>query len=162
MRARRVATVRLALGSALVATVSGVLAAAGSSSPAASLSTPGYFRTPSGNIQCYGRSTGPSFVHCGIKSGFKPAPPRRGPTCTDVDRISLGATGRSRLGPSICPGEDGGDSGPYAPTSVSRVLGYGKTWRGGVISCTSTVAGLTCRNKSGHGFFLSRARWRAF
>ncbi|HWL33262.1 MAG TPA: DUF6636 domain-containing protein [Gaiellaceae bacterium] len=124
--------------------------------------TSGFFRTPSGNIQCYGSGKSPGFVHCGIKTGFKPPPPRRGPACTHIDRISLGGTGRTSLGRSICPGEDGGDSGPYAPYSVSRVLGYGKTWSGGGISCTSAVAGLTCRNKSGHGFFLSRARWRSF
>ena len=124
-------------------------------------STPGFFRTPSGNIQCYGSGSS-GFVQCGIKSGFKPRPPRKGPTCTFPDRIGLNAAGRSRLGPSICPGEDGGDSGPYAPDSVSRVLGYGKTWSGGGIRCTSALTGLTCRNKSGHGFFLSRARWRTF
>jgi hypothetical protein len=42
------------------------------------------------------------------------------------------------------------------------VLGYGKTWSGGGLRCTSAFKGLTCRNKSGHGFFLSRAHWRSF
>ena len=125
--------------------------------------TSGYFRTPSGNIQCgYGYGNGPGFVVCGIKSGLKPPPPRRGPACTQSNRVSLRATGRTSTGRSICPGEDGGDSGPFAPFSVSRVLGYGKTWSGGGLSCSSAVSGLTCRNKSGHGFFLSRAHWRAF
>jgi hypothetical protein len=42
------------------------------------------------------------------------------------------------------------------------VLGHGKTWSGNGLRCTSAVKGLTCRNKSGHDFFLSRAHWRAF
>ncbi len=125
--------------------------------------TSGYFRTPSGNIQCvYGYGKGPGFVQCGIKSGLKPPPPRRGPACTQSNRVSLDATGRTSTGRSICPGEDEGDSGPFAPFNVSRVLGYGKTWSGGGLSCKSAVTGLTCRNKSGHGFFLSTAHWRAF
>ena len=30
------------------------------------------------------------------------------------------------------------------------------TWRRGGFVCASTKAGLRCRNRSGHGFFLSR------
>ncbi len=151
---------RLTLGLALAFTVcAGAIAdTAGSAFPL----TPGYFRTPSGNIQCHGIGKSPASVQCGIKSGFNPSPPRRGSACTRPDRIGLDAKGRAKLGRSICPGEDGGDSGPYAPHDVSRVLGYGKAWSGGGIRCTSAVAGLTCRNRTGHGFFLSRARWRAF
>lgn len=37
-----------------------------------------------------------------------------------------------------------------------KVLGYGETWSLGSISCSSDMNGLTCRNKEGHGFFLSR------
>jgi hypothetical protein len=42
------------------------------------------------------------------------------------------------------------------------VLGYGRTWRVGGIRCASAPSGLTCRNKTGRGFFLSRERWRTF
>jgi hypothetical protein len=122
----------------------------------------GYFKTPSGNIVCY-HSPGPvdrpvPFIGCGIRSGLKPAPPRR--PCSEGgyagDRVSMNATGRVTV--PACAGDPGALVG--APTA--RVLGYGKTWSGGGISCRSTFAGLTCRNRSGHGFFLSRARYRTF
>jgi hypothetical protein len=34
-------------------------------------------------------------------------------------------------------------------------LGYGKTWSAYGFSCHSAKSGLTCQNRSGHGFFLS-------
>jgi hypothetical protein len=131
------------------------------SAPAPAL-TSGYFKTPSGNIVCY-HSPGPkdmprAFIGCGIKSGLKPAPPRR--PCDEGgyagDRVSMTATGRVDVPPCA------GDPGALVGEREASVLGYGKTWSGGGLSCASAVAGLTCRNKSGHGFFLSRAHWRAF
>jgi hypothetical protein len=123
----------------------------------------GYFKTPSGNIICY-HSPGPvdrpvAFLGCGVKTGLKPAPPRR--PCENGgyagDRVELFATGRTRVPPCA------GDPGPFTGYVVgARVLGYGKTWSGGGLSCRSEFKGLTCRNRSGHGFFLSRTRWRAF
>src|SRR5207247_6526435 len=99
-----------------------------------------------------------AFLGCGIKSGLKPAPPRR--TCTEGgyagDRVELFATGRTNT-PSCA-----GDPGALVGSSMARVLGYGKTWSGGGLRCTSAFTGLTCNNTSGHGFFLSRAHWRAF
>jgi hypothetical protein len=41
-------------------------------------------------------------------------------------------------------------------------LAYGKTWRHGPFTCSSDVTGVTCRNRAGHGLFLSRQSWRAF
>ena len=57
-------------------------------------------------------------------------------------------------------GEDAPET-PYVGSGIAKVLGYGKTWSGGGIRCTSAETGLTCRNKSGHGFFLSREHWRS-
>ena len=123
----------------------------------------GSFKTPSSNIVCdyfvhIGSRASESSVGCVIKSGLKPAPPRR--PCQDGgyagDRVYLGVTGRVQV-PSCA-----GDPGPYVNVDRARVLGYGKTWSGGGLRCTSAEAGLTCRNKSGHGFLLSRERWRSF
>jgi Family of unknown function (DUF6636) len=122
----------------------------------------GYFKTPSGNIICFwvaGRGADPALVVCGIKSKLKPPPPRR--ACAEGgyagDRVVLFVTGRTQV-PSCA-----GDPGPFLGYQVgAQVLGYGRTWSGSGIRCTSAMAGLTCRNPSGHGFFLSRERWRTF
>jgi hypothetical protein len=42
------------------------------------------------------------------------------------------------------------------------VLGYGRVWRRGTLSCVSRTAGLTCENPEGDGFFLSREKQRTF
>jgi len=115
----------------------------------------GYFKTPSGNIQCYGSGKGSAHVVCGIKSGLKP-PPR---PCVSRTEVSLRATGQTT---TICLADLKGDVGVFAFDGVARVLGYGKKSSGGGITCTSAVDGLTCRNKEGHGFFLSRESWRRF
>ncbi len=122
----------------------------------------GFFKTPSGNIVCQ-YLVGPSVafgavVACAIKSGLKPALPRR---ACDIgsyasDRLILDA--RGPVGAPPCA------SDPSALVGESRasVLGYGETWSGGGIRCASALTGLTCRNKSGRGFFLSREHWRRF
>ena len=109
------------------------------------------FRTPSGNIGCMYASD-PSFapnLRCDIRSRLRPVPPR--PAKCDLDwgdSYELNLTGRARL---TCHGDTAID--PRA-----RVLAYGVTWRRNGFSCVSRLAGLTCRNRSGHGFFLSRKR----
>jgi len=134
-----------------------------SSAPTGGAIKYGFFKTPSGNIECdyvYGGSA-QAFVRCGIRSGLKPPIPRPAAGC-GVDseyvgnRVFLGATGRTQEEPCA------GDAGPFARGPSVKVLGYGKSWSGGGLRCASALTGLTCRNKSGHGFFLSRERWRAF
>ena len=117
----------------------------------------GYFKTPSGNIQCdwyYG-----TLVRCGIKSGLKPVSRKRAGCYPNV-WVELHTSGAAFALGSYCRGEDAPDAGPFAMGAV--VLGYGKTWSGGGLSCASAATGLTCRNKSGRGFFLSREKWRQF
>ena len=123
-----------------------------------------YVKTPSGNIVCAfwtGGNMQPS-VGCRIKTGLRSPPTSRRPECSPSFGISLKATGRAQPDRSICPGEDEGDAGVLAYESVAQVLPYGTTRSSGGIRCTSRSTGLTCRNTSGHGFFLSRERWRAF
>ena len=99
-------------------------------------------------------------MECGIKSGLKPPP--RPIHCDAGDpndkRVSLTATGRAV--PVLCAG----DPGPFLRRSRRRraCSPTGRAWSGGGITCTSATTGLTCRNRGGHGFFLSRERWRTF
>ena len=132
--------------------------------PSITLPSGSYFKTPSGNIVCAfltGGNVQPS-VGCRIKSGLRSPPTSRRPECSPAWGISLKATGRAQTDRSVCPGEDEGDAGVLAYESMARVVGYGTTRSSGGIRCTSQSTGLTCRNKSGHGFFLSRENWRAF
>jgi hypothetical protein len=124
----------------------------------------GYLKTPSNNIACvYWLGTAPPSIRCRIASGLVPEPRTDRPGCPRTDDVVLRATGRPTIGGrSICRGEDEGDAGPLAALPVARVLAYGKTWAGEGLRCTSAETGLTCRNRVGHGFFLSRERWRAF
>ena len=41
-------------------------------------------------------------------------------------------------------------------------LPYGRSWHSGSFTCTSRVAGVTCRSRAGHGFFVSRQNYRLF
>jgi hypothetical protein len=122
--------------------------------------TYGAFKTPSGNIVCgWGTAPGsPASIECGVKSGLKP-PPKPIP-CSAGDptdtRVSLTAAGRA------VPVRCAGDPGPFVSEAKASVLGYGQTWSAGGISCSSATTGLTCKNRIGHGFFLSRERWRTF
>jgi hypothetical protein len=50
---------------------------------------------------------------------------------------------------------------PRGPIDLPR-LGYGRTWWWRGIRCSSTARGLTCRNRSRHGFFLGPSRQRIF
>jgi hypothetical protein len=80
-------------------------------------------------------------------------------TCTAGDpvvgRVELAAGGRAQR--VVCAGDPGPFLWPTAP-----VLAYGRAWRGGGIACLSARTGLTCTTRGGHGFFLSRERWRVF
>lgn len=107
------------------------------------------FQLPSKNIGCaYVTGIGPIVLRCDIRSGLEPRPSRR---CElDWTGVSMGV---SRASPT-CAGDTVLD--PRAP-----VLAYGKTWKRGVFTCLSSRIGLSCVNRAGAGFFLSRESWHA-
>jgi hypothetical protein len=115
----------------------------------------GAFKTPSGNIIC-GLSN--VDVECVIKSGLKPAPPKRACDAGDpvADRVSLSATGIAE--PVPCAG----DPGPLVDEAGAKELAEGATMIKGEIGCVTFKFGLVCANSKGHGFFLSRASVRYF
>jgi hypothetical protein len=107
------------------------------------------FRSPSGNIGCaMDRSFG---VRCDIAKRDWPLP--RKPASCDLDYgqgVSVGSRGRAYF---VCAGD--------TVLGARRVLAYGRTVVVGRYSCTSAVGGMACRNRtSGHGFTLSRQRYR--
>ncbi len=127
------------------------LVAAGSAQAASD----GAFKTPSGNIIC---GLYEADVECVIKSGLKPAPPRRACDAGDPvsDRVSLSATGIAE--PVSCAG----DPGPLVDEADAKELAEGATKIKGEIGCATFKFGLVCTNSKGHGFFLSRASARYF
>ena len=115
----------------------------------------GAFKTSSGNIVC---GLSDVYVGCVIKSGLKPAPPKKRCNVGDFvsNRVSLEAAGIAA--PQSCAG----DPGPLADEADAQVLAYGSTIVKGAIGCVAFEFGLVCANSEGHGFFLSRASVRYF
>ena len=107
------------------------------------------FRTPSGNIGCVyssGLGSKPN-LRCDIRSRLKPRPRKpTGCTLDWGDSYELGVAGRATV---TCHGDT-------AILPSARVFRYGKRRSFHGIVCRSRRVGLRCRNRSGHGFFLSR------
>lgn len=118
------------------------------------------FESPSRNIRCF-VTPGPAILHCSI--GHADYAQRLVRYCgsppigVDWGGFELGAT---RKGTISCTG--GVLYNPATQLLPTRVLAYGTTWRSGAFSCDSRVTGITCRSRSGHGLFISRASWRAW
>jgi len=105
-----------------------------------------FFQTPSHNIGCLYQSS-PAALRCDIRSGLKPPPSKpKGCTVDWTGGYQVGATGRAQ---KVCAGDT-----VLSPNA--RVIGYGTTWRSGPFTCKSASSGLRCKNRSGHGFVLSR------
>jgi hypothetical protein len=132
--------------------VGGLFLAFAASAPAAIY----FFRTPSSNIGCLYSAepgTGGPYLRCDILSGLKPAPKRpRGCTLDWKYGYRIRPTGPAL---TVCAGD----------TTVNRrakAIPYGGKWSRGGFTCLSRKAGLRCRNRSGHGFFLSKQHSHRF
>jgi hypothetical protein len=139
------------------ATICAVLAAAALAAGSAGASSTTYitFKTPSGNIGCaYSKLAGEKAgLRCEILSGLKPRPPKPKTCHAEWGRaVGMTPTGKASR---FCISDTVIDPG-------ARVLAYGKTWKRSGFSCTSRTTGLTCKNTSGHGWFMSRALSRLF
>ena len=114
--------------------------------PAAASARLVFFQTPSHNIGCL-YQTSPPALRCDIRSGLKPPPSKpKGCTVDWTGGYQVGATGRAQ---KVCAGDT-----VLSPNA--RIVRYGTTWRGGPFTCKSNSSGLRCKNRSRHGFFLSR------
>jgi hypothetical protein len=69
--------------------------------------------------------------------------------------VKLNPRGKAKLG------ERGDD--PWLPSAHHvATLHYGDRWSGAGVHCSMATSGLTCKNRSHHGFFLSRQKQRYF
>jgi hypothetical protein len=137
--------------------ISAVVALALSTSAAAGI-LPG-FNSPTGNIKCYynphgltSRGSTP-VVRCGLDHADYAMQLQRRCKAGDWHGFTLTPKGRPLL---YCPGGASGDRVAY------RTLQYGSSWQRGRFTCTSRIAGVTCRNRTGHGLFLSRQAYRTW
>ncbi len=111
------------------------------------------FKTPGGLIECgifVAGKYSESLLRCDIRTGLKPKVKR--PKGCDFDfgsTLELRPTGTAFAG---CVSDAVGVG--------KKVLGYGQTFTKGPFTCKSARAGLTCKNTSKHGFFLSKKIWR--
>lgn len=113
------------------------------------------FESPSENIQCVVTiNGGRSELACTIyQRRGRPAAPKPANCTADWGHsFELSETGKPRM---VCePIRRGLDSGLQAD--------HGTTGKFGGFACKSTRKGLDCRNRDGHGFFLSDTRQRLF
>jgi hypothetical protein len=116
----------------------------------ASVAAAGPFQSPSGNIGCYALKTA---VRCDIRHREWKPPPKPARCPLDWGQgVSVGAKGRAHI---VCAGD--------TTLGVGRKLPYGRSIAKGPFRCVSMRSGMRCVNRrSGHGFFLSRKRYRLF
>jgi hypothetical protein len=107
-----------------------------------------FFQTPSHNIAC---ATAVRTLRCDILSGLDPEPTGDCP----LDWVGLSvAAGSTDAGPQC--------AGDTVLMDGETVLEYGTEWRRAGFTCDSSETGLYCWNAWGHGFLLSRDRWKTF
>lgn len=111
----------------------------------------GGFQSPSGNIGCYVYADG---ARCDVRSHtFKPPPRPR--SCEGDYGNALSILPSSKRGRFVCHGDT-------ALNPKARKLAYGSSVTVGRLRCKSTTAGITCKNRSGHGFFVAKEKYRLF
>jgi hypothetical protein len=130
-----------------------VLLALAAPAVAAAGTPPASIATPSGNIGCIAAG---GVLRCDVRVSRAPVPPR--PASCEFDwgnAFEMTPRGRARR---LCAS----DTALPGRGTGHRVLAYGRSRRIGPFRCASARVGLTCRNRAGHGWFLSRERIRLF
>jgi hypothetical protein len=116
------------------------------------------FQSPTGNIFCIFLPDQGRFragVRCDLKelTNRPPAPP----TCQDLWGDAFSIVDKATVGIRLCH--------PASDTLIvgnTFILAYGATWKVEVMTCTSATSGVTCVNRGGHGFTISREAQRLF
>jgi hypothetical protein len=109
-----------------------------------------HFLSPSHNIGCYLTA---DQARCDVLKREWNIPRPSG--CPSSADWGFGATLTPRgRGRSVCAGDSALGSGP--------TLKYGKSISRFGFTCTSSTKGMRCRNRAGHGFFVSRQRYSLY
>jgi hypothetical protein len=107
------------------------------------------FSTPTGNIGC-------TYIPAGGTDVYFPKDGGPELQCDRVEpvylRFFLYKSGKGARFTNV---------GDASCCAADNVLVYGNTWSKGPFTCRSGRAGLTC-TRGGHGFFISRAKTRAY
>jgi hypothetical protein len=114
------------------------------------------FRSPSSNIGCImDWSSKRGFVRCDARVHSWRVTRRPAGCPTDIDYGQGFEVSRSSSrGHVVCAGD--------TALNMGKKLRYGHSISHGGIKCVSEKSGMTCRNRRGHGFFISRDRYRLF
>src|SRR5262245_40467502 len=90
-------------------------------------------------------------AYCGVSEG---EPPFHLICWRPADGLTLDMTRRGRAHRSLYRPNRG-----YHDPATARILRFGQAWsRPGHWRCVSRLTGLTCHNRSGHGWWLGRLR----
>ena len=109
------------------------------------------FQTPTKNINCtyYPFDGEPPYMECMVGTFTGKAPAK--PSDCDLDWTAQAGIGKSGAASLFgCRGDT--SWWPDAP-----VLNYGSTWKKGPFSCSIAKTGVTCKNTSKKGFFVSKS-----
>jgi uncharacterized protein DUF6636 len=114
------------------------------------------FRSPSSNIGCImDWSAKRAYVRCDARAHTWQVTRRPAGCPSDIDYGQGFEVGRtSGRGHVVCAGDTALNTG--------KRLRYGHAIAHGGVKCISEKSGMTCRNRRGHGFFISRQRYRLF
>jgi hypothetical protein len=116
------------------------------------VATPTSFVLPSGNIYCALVGVNQDALRCEIRSMLNPIPPQ--PNSCEFDwgaGFLLSQNGKPEI---LCVSDTIGGS--------NYTLSYESIWSNAGFECKSQKIGLTCKNFTGQGFFLSREKWNVF
>jgi hypothetical protein len=118
------------------------------------------FLSPSGNIRCHydAKAFAPRgtkrLLTCGLRHADYAMQLQR--RCLAGDWHGFGLSGKGK--PTIfCAGNPN-----FSIRPVYTTLAYGNSWTRGPFTCTSRIDGVTCRNQSGHGVFISRQSYHTW
>ena len=108
------------------------------------------FKTPSDNIHCQVEDwDGPVYLRCDVSEIQRRVPPK--PHDCEFDWGQAFSVSRDkRRAQRICYSDSVRDEG-------LPILAYGSTWRKAGFTCVLRPRGLTCSNRFGSGFRLSRS-----